>query len=33
MLKRKPLLFAMAAAGLVAGVELPIANSEDVFVP
>ena len=33
MLKRKPLLLAMAAAGLVAGIGLPNANSEDVFVP
>ena len=33
MPKRKPLLLAMAAAGLVAGVGLPDANSEDVFVP
>ena len=33
MFKRKPLLLAMAAAGLLAGEGLPEAYSEDVFVP
>ena len=33
MLKRKPLLIAMAAAGLIAGEGIQPVNSEDVFVP
>ena len=33
MTPRKPLWLAMAAAGVVAGVSLPVAQSESVFVP
>lgn len=33
MLKHKPLLLAMAVAGMIAGAGLPDAYSEDVFVP